>query len=242
MSLHWGVVSEIGEAAERGADIRANKQGMGVISPTQVLDSLELLMSQTFGTEGNESTVEVGIIPILWSEWQEKATQWPFLSDWQQTCPKEVETDSSAFLSTLEAANPKERQSLLVAHVLRQLSVVLEINDLESIPLDTGFFDLGMDSLTSVEFRNKLQDSLGCSVPSTLALDYPTVGKLVDYLVQQLNLQIDCEDSSLSASRSDSTDNDSTEDLSELPNFSQLSEVELETSILQEIEALEKLI
>ncbi|MCH2245137.1 MAG: SDR family NAD(P)-dependent oxidoreductase [Crocosphaera sp.] len=242
LSLHWGVVSEIGEAAERGADIRANKQGMGVISPTQVLDSLELLMSQTFGTEGNESTVEVGIIPILWSEWQEKATQWPFLSDWQQTCPKEVETDSSAFLSTLEAANPKERQSLLVAHVLRQLSVVLEINDLESIPLDTGFFDLGMDSLTSVEFRNKLQDSLGCSVPSTLALDYPTVGKLVDYLVQQLNLQIDCEDSSLSASRSDSTDNDSTEDLSELPNFSQLSEVELETSILQEIEALEKLI
>ncbi|NEP88098.1 MAG: SDR family NAD(P)-dependent oxidoreductase, partial [Okeania sp. SIO2C2] len=36
LSIHWGAVSHIGEAAERGADVRVLKQGMGAISPTQV--------------------------------------------------------------------------------------------------------------------------------------------------------------------------------------------------------------
>ncbi|NES18398.1 MAG: SDR family NAD(P)-dependent oxidoreductase, partial [Symploca sp. SIO3E6] len=45
LSIHWGAVSQVGEAAELGADVRLQKQGMAVISPNQVLESLELLMS-----------------------------------------------------------------------------------------------------------------------------------------------------------------------------------------------------
>ena len=50
-----------------------------------------------------------------------------------------------------------------------------------------------MDSLTSVEMRNKLQVSLECSLPTTLAFDYPTVTKLVDYLIPILDLDDDLE-------------------------------------------------
>jgi malonyl CoA-acyl carrier protein transacylase len=181
LSLHWGAVSQVGEAAERGADVRAHKQGMGVISPTQVLESLELLMSGT--------AVEVGVVPIQWSAWQERVAQWPFLSDWQEIIQTTSEGSGSEFLLKLEAAAPGERHSLLVAHVRRQLSLVLGINNPESISLETGFFDLGMDSLTSVELRNKLQTSLGCSVPSTLVFDYPTLGQLVDYLAHDLLIE-----------------------------------------------------
>ncbi|NER48710.1 MAG: acyl carrier protein, partial [Symploca sp. SIO1A3] len=78
------------------------------------------------------------------------------------------------------------RRSLLVAHVRRQVALVLGIKNPESIALETGFFNLGLDSLTSVELRNKLQTSLDCSLPSTLAFDYPTVTKLVNYLVQNV--------------------------------------------------------
>ncbi|NEQ05932.1 MAG: SDR family NAD(P)-dependent oxidoreductase [Moorea sp. SIO4E2] len=178
LSIHWGAVAQVGEAAERGADMRASKQGMGVISPTQVLESLELLMS------GED--VEVGVIPLEWSAWQERLAQWPFLADWQETIQTTSETSKSEFLLKLEATEPNERRSLLVAHVRRQLALVLGINNPESISLETGFFDLGMDSLSSVELRNKLQSSLDCSLPSSLAFDYPTVEKLVDYLVKDL--------------------------------------------------------
>ncbi|NET25422.1 type I polyketide synthase [Okeania sp. SIO1I7] len=227
LSIHWGAVSQVGEAAERGADMRASKQGMGVISPSQVLESLELLISG--------SDVEVGVVPIEWSGWQEKLAQWPFLADWQETILEVAEPSKSDFLLKLEAAVLSERRSLLVAHVRRQVAQVLGINHPESIALETGFFDLGMDSLTSVDLRNKLQSSLKCSLSSSLAFNYSTINKLVDYLAEQLNLIDAKEDTEL---RSPDL---SEENSSELSEASPLTE-ELEASVLQAIEKLEKLI
>jgi acyl carrier protein len=178
LSIHWGAVSQVGEAAERGADLRVGKQGMGVISPAQVLESLELLMSG--------SDVEVGVVPIEWSEWQKRVAQWPFLADWQETILEVAEPSKSDFLLKLEATPPNERRLLLVAHVRRQVANVLGISHPESIAMDTGFFDLGMDSLTSVELRNKLQSSLKCSLPSSLAFDYPKIKDMVNYLAKDL--------------------------------------------------------
>ena len=45
-----------------------------------------------------------------------------------------------------------------------------------------------MDSLTSVELRNKLQTSLDCSLPSSLAFDYPNIQSLTDYLEQVITM------------------------------------------------------
>ncbi|NEQ03941.1 SDR family NAD(P)-dependent oxidoreductase, partial [Moorena sp. SIO3F7] len=229
LSIHWGAVSQVGLAAERGVDVRAGKQGIGVISPAQVLESLELLMSG--------SDVEVGVVPIDWSGWQKKVAQWPFLADWQETIFEVAEPSKSDFLLKLEATPPNERRLLLVAHVRRQVAQVLGISHPESIAMDTGFFDLGMDSLTSVELRNKLQSSLKCSVPSTLAFDYPKLNKLVDYLAQQLNLiDVQQENTELRSP------NLHEEKSSELSDPSSLTEVELEASFIREIEELEKLI
>lgn len=52
--------------------------------------------------------------------------------------------------------------------------------------LTLGFTELGLDSLTTVEFRNRLQTALDCSLSSTIIYDYPTLDKLVDYLLPQL--------------------------------------------------------
>jgi acyl carrier protein len=111
------------------------------------------------------------------------------LADWQETILEVAEPSKSDFLLKLEATPANERRLLLVAHVRLQVANVLGISHPESIAMDTGFFDLGMDSLISVELRNKLQSSLKCSVPSTLALSYPTLETLVEYLYEQLLLE-----------------------------------------------------
>jgi len=49
-----------------------------------------------------------------------------------------------------------------------------------------GFFDMGMDSLLALDLKNRLQDDLGLSLPSTLTLEYPTVMGLAEYLNQQI--------------------------------------------------------
>ncbi|WP_287278742.1 MULTISPECIES: acyl carrier protein [unclassified Okeania] len=128
----------------------------------------------------------------------------------------------------LQETAPSKRKSLLVEHICRQVALVLGINNPESISSMTGFFELGMDSLTSVELRNKLQTSLKCSVSSTITFNYSTIDKLVDYLAQQLNLTDDSDDPQ--------------KQLSQLSEVTKLSEDELEASVIQEIEELEKLI
>ncbi len=44
------------------------------------------------------------------------------------------------------------------------------------------FFDLGLDSLTSLELRNTLQSRLICQLPATFIFQYPTLEALLDHL------------------------------------------------------------
>ena len=81
----------------------------------------------------------------------------------------------------LAGAPPAMRQELLVEFVLAQVSAVLGIED-ASVPLDTGLFDLGMDSLMSVELRKRLEQGVGRPLPSTLTFNYPSVNALVGFL------------------------------------------------------------
>ena len=99
----------------------------------------------------------------------------------------------------------------------------------DSLDTHQGFADLGIDSLTSVELRNQLQSSLGCTLPSTLAFDYPTVAKLTDYLTEKLlqNSSFDLKESN--------ADIDPT-----VAQMQQLTEAEAEALLLDELENLLK--
>jgi acyl transferase domain-containing protein/acyl carrier protein len=181
-SINWGTISQVGEAAERGADITMQQKGIGAITPDRFLAALELLMQG--------SRAEVGVVPIDWSTLLAGGVRSPFWADWQENSPTSTSSSSSAsspeFLQQLQSAIPSDQRDLLITYLRRQVAQVLRIADPRAINLDVGFFDLGMDSLTSVELRNCLQTSLGCAMPSTVAFDYPTVRSLADYLVQQV--------------------------------------------------------
>jgi len=49
-------------------------------------------------------------------------------------------------------------------------------------------FDAGIDSLMSVELKNRLEASLERPLRSTLIFDYPTTEALTNYLAELLNL------------------------------------------------------
>lgn len=217
LSINWGAWSQIGVAAKRQMRQFGSK-GMGTITPQQGLAVLEQLLSQ--------SPIQVGVVPIDWSQWIR--TAWPFLADFITEISEEQPSVGTEFFQQLEAATKSDRPELLVAHVRSQVVKVLGLNSSDSLDIQQGFSELGMDSLTSIELKNRLQSSLGCSLPSTLAFDYPTVATLTDYLAEALFSP---------ASIVETLENSENQDKSAV-EMQQLSKAEAEALLLDELENL----
>jgi acyl carrier protein len=51
---------------------------------------------------------------------------------------------------------------------------------------EVGFFDLGMDSLMAVEFRNALSQRLSRKLPATVVMDRPDIAALTTYIIEDI--------------------------------------------------------
>ncbi|MGW2047476.1 SDR family NAD(P)-dependent oxidoreductase, partial [Streptomyces sp. NPDC001858] len=56
----------------------------------------------------------------------------------------------------------------------------------ENLRWEVSFRDSGFDSLSAVQFRNRLAEQTGLSLPTTLVFDYASPGVLVDHLLERL--------------------------------------------------------
>ncbi|TSC24499.1 type I polyketide synthase [Corallococcus sp. Z5C101001] len=85
-------------------------------------------------------------------------------------------------LRTLAETPAQKRQAVLATHVREQVASVLGLGSASAIDPRQGLFDMGMDSLTALELKNRLERGTGASLSSTLAMDHPTVVALTEHL------------------------------------------------------------
>jgi len=93
---------------------------------------------------------------------------------------------TSEFAARLRSLGGDEAGDLLVSHVREQVAAVLGLDPVQLMEPGQGFFRLGMDSLTTVELRGRLERSLGLRLPTTIAFEYPTVESLAAFLAGTL--------------------------------------------------------
>jgi acyl carrier protein len=89
---------------------------------------------------------------------------------WREQLSRCAEEDRSECLSTL---------------IAREVRAVLGLDASDSIELDRGLFEMGLDSLMSIQLNGRLARAMGLTLPATMTFTYPTVNALSDYLLRE---------------------------------------------------------
>jgi polyketide synthase 12 len=92
----------------------------------------------------------------------------------------------SALLQRLEGLPEDEQHAVLLDLVRSHIATVLGSTSPEAIDPDRAFQELGFDSLTAVEMRNRLKSATGLPLSPTLIFDYPNSAALAGYLHREL--------------------------------------------------------
>ncbi|MFE7127859.1 type I polyketide synthase [Streptomyces sp. NPDC057617] len=92
----------------------------------------------------------------------------------------------AGLVERLAALRETERPRLLTELVRIEAAVVLAHSSPEAIAVEREFRQLGFDSLTAVELRNRLASATGLTLPATLIFDYPTPARLAAFLLDEL--------------------------------------------------------
>jgi acyl transferase domain-containing protein/acyl-CoA synthetase (AMP-forming)/AMP-acid ligase II/aryl carrier-like protein len=87
----------------------------------------------------------------------------------------------AVFVEELLAAPLSERLERLTKRMQAETARTLQLGQLADP--HQGFFEMGMDSLTAVELKTRLEQVLHRKLPSTIAFDYPNITRLTRYLL-----------------------------------------------------------
>ncbi|TDD35455.1 SDR family NAD(P)-dependent oxidoreductase [Actinomadura sp. KC06] len=93
----------------------------------------------------------------------------------------------AALRDRLAALPEADRRPVLVDIVRNQTALALGFDGPRAIDAVRAFRDLGVDSLSAVELRNRLNQATGLRLPATLVFDHPTPDVLAGHLLDELS-------------------------------------------------------
>jgi NADPH:quinone reductase-like Zn-dependent oxidoreductase/SAM-dependent methyltransferase/acyl carrier protein len=234
LSVNWGPWSDIGSVVRRDVGERLKTKGFAAFSPPEGLLALNTVLREP----------SIPQLIAARADWRaylqearggQRAHRYFERLDAAEPAPRPAAArpESKNLLTRLREARPGERRKLLQTHVREQVEAVLGFEMDSEIDATHGLRDLGIDSLMSIELRNRLQASVGQPLPSTLAFDYPSIAALTDFLSQRLPAVDGREPAAVAPSEASVAP-------AELEAIGRLSQAEAEAQLLEELARAEQ--
>jgi acyl carrier protein len=184
LSIQWGPWDGIGMTARLGARDRErlHERGLLAMEPTQALWALE----QVLGSSGC-----VGV--FAWnSRTYRTALKGPVPAFYRRVFAGETPAATPAAAPVAVAphgyaALPLPERAEAIERVIREIvATLLGLDSYLNVEREKGLFDLGIDSLTAIDLKDRLEKALGHTLRSTIAFDYPTSLEMAAHLAETL--------------------------------------------------------
>ncbi|MGX1810345.1 SDR family NAD(P)-dependent oxidoreductase [Nocardia sp. NPDC055321] len=187
VSLAWGLWSESSGVTAHLTDADRARLARQGVRPLSAEHGLDLFDAAVF----HRDTPLLAPAPLDLSAFERPgATVPPLLRGLVRTRRRRAESPvrepESGLAAQLRGRSAEEQRALLVDVVRREAAVALDHPDPVGIRGDRALTDLGLDSLTAVELRNRLASATGLRLPATLTFDHPTPQAIAELLHTRL--------------------------------------------------------
>ena len=186
-SIAWGTWGEAGMATDAEVGERLRRQGVAAMRPGLALDAMGKAVASGAAT--------AVITEMDWERFAPAFTSLrpsPLLSELPaaRDALAQAETapapDSSGLHQRLSGLPEAERSRALLDLVRAEAAATLGYGSAEEIPASRAFKDVGFDSVTAVELRNRLRAATGLPLPAALVFDHPNPAALAGLLAAEL--------------------------------------------------------
>lgn len=171
--------------ADAEARARLDQRGVRTLSPGDALAG----MADVMAASSNQGAAQGVVARIDWERFlslYQQAGRRAFLAELERevlgAAPPPTPSGKTQLVERLAGAPVQQRKKLMADYLRDAVAEVTRV-DAAEIREDAGFFDLGMDSLMAVELRRRIEQGVGKEMPATLAMDYPRLSDVVDYLL-----------------------------------------------------------
>uniref|UniRef100_UPI00353271A9 type I polyketide synthase n=1 Tax=Streptomyces castrisilvae TaxID=3033811 RepID=UPI00353271A9 len=184
-SVAWGAWDRVGLASgDIGASLR--RDGVTGMAPETAISGLQQALDHDLGY--------LAVADVDWRVFGPSCTagrtgrileQFPEARQAAPSRPDESQ-DDTGLLAGLAGLSPAEREQALLDLVRAHAAAVLGLPDADGVDADRALRDMGFDSLTAVELRNRLNKVTGLRLPVTVVFDHNTAHQLSRHLLSEL--------------------------------------------------------
>lgn len=179
LAVNWGPWSEIGMASKLNFSVvkHIEEKGIFPIKPNLAMNTLSKYL--------NSSSAQLVIGNFDWSKYYQKL---PLKSAFYHKIIKnedESKFESLSHAHILELSDGM-RWSYISNHIRGILKEIMLFSDLEEIDPYSKFSELGVDSLTSVEFQVSIEKLFNIKLITSFLHIHPSIPDLVKYVIDQI--------------------------------------------------------
>lgn len=175
LSINWGPWAGQG-MADSQQDTQLAKIGVTKISSEQAFSCLDRLCAT--------SMPQSGYFVVDWNKFKFNPSS--LTQSFRPKIQSPPQMKTVLLEQRLSGLPAPQRHRFLHDFLMAEVRSVLGLTEFDQLAVDAGFSELGMDSLMTLELKNRLQKMVKAKLPSTLAFKYPSVDELSAFFMADI--------------------------------------------------------